>query len=87
MTERIKAEPGNEDVIEEDYWVQLAQKHWAEPTSKPRKVKGEVVKKEIWDVLDSEAFDFRSLVRLEGLQLLEKYACALVVRGHCAKQD
>lgn len=72
MTQRIKPEPDNEGVIEEDYWVQLAKKHWAEPTSKPRKVKGEVVKKEIWDVLDSEAFDFRSLVRLESLQLLEK---------------
>lgn len=77
MTERNKPEPGNEDVVEEDYWLQLAQKHWAEPTSKPRKVKGEVIKKAIWDVLESEAFDFRSLVRLESLQLLEKYASSL----------
>ena len=29
--------------------------------------------KDIWDVLDQEAFNFRSLLVLENLQLLEKY--------------
>jgi intron-binding protein aquarius len=54
-------------------WRQLAEKTWLKPSSKARKVRPEVVKQEIWDTLESQSFDFRSLLVLENLQLLEKY--------------
>ncbi|KAI4274579.1 MAG: hypothetical protein LQ337_003847 [Flavoplaca oasis] len=52
-------------------WTQLAHKHWSKPM-KIRKVKGDVIKKEIWDVLENEGFQLSSLLVLESLQLLEK---------------
>ena len=55
------------------HWQQLAEKQWAKPTSKPRKVRAEVVKNDIWDVLEKENYEFRSLLALENLQLLEQY--------------
>ena len=71
-------QPGAQDlaVVEElggdDHWIQLAKEHWAKP-AKTKKVKPEVVKNDIWDVLEKERFPFRSLLSLENLQLLEKY--------------
>lgn len=64
--------PGAEEHGEKHHWSQLAEQYWPKPV-KTRKVKPEVVKKEIWDVLEQEAFQFRSLLVLENLQLLEKY--------------
>ena len=61
-----------EELEEDNYWTQLARKNWPTPT-KSRKVKSEVIKNEIWDVLEQENFVFRSLLLLEALQLLEKY--------------
>lgn len=58
--------------LEEGYWVSLAHKHWAKPL-KTKKVKTEVLKVHLWDVLEKEDFHFRSLLVLESLQLLEKY--------------
>lgn len=63
--------PALEDPQGENQWTQLARKHWIKPT-KTRKVKSDVIKKEIWDVLENEGFEFRSLLILESLQLLEK---------------
>ena len=57
----------------EAHWRELAQKHWSSPASAPRKVRSEVVKNEIWDALEKEGFEFRALLALENLQLLEKY--------------
>lgn len=54
-------------------WHQLANKTWAKASSKARKVRPEVVKQEIWDILESQAFDYRALQVLDNLQLLEKY--------------
>jgi intron-binding protein aquarius len=54
-------------------WVELAEKNWTKQTQKTRKVRLDVVKQEIWDVLEKEGFDFRSLVALDNLQLLEKW--------------
>ena len=65
-------QPGVGDLESEDHWAQLAKKHWPQAV-KSRKTKSEVIKKEIWDVLEEEAFHFRSLLMLESLQLLEKY--------------
>ncbi|KAL8849100.1 MAG: hypothetical protein Q9221_005904 [Calogaya cf. arnoldii] len=56
----------------ENGWAQLARKHWNKPT-KSRKVKPDVIKKEIWDILEKEGFQFPSLLVLESLQLLENY--------------
>lgn len=64
--------PAGEELEDDNRWIQLAQKHWLKP-SKSRKVKSEVIKNEIWDVLEAEDFFFRSLLQLERSQLLEKY--------------
>ena len=62
----------------ESYWTQLAEKEWLRKSTKARKVRQEVVKTEIWDVLEKEDFGFRSLHLLENLQLLEKYVCLVI---------
>lgn len=56
-------------------FAQLAQKHWLKSSKKTAKVKvkPDVLKKEIWDVLQQDDFAFRSLLALENLQVLEKY--------------
>ena len=59
--------------LKEGHWFTLAQKHWARPTN-PRKVKAEVIKTELWEALEKEDFQLRSLLVLESLQLLEKYS-------------
>jgi len=69
-----KASPESENAFEE-----LAKKHWLKTTKKQTKVKvkPEVLKTEIWDVLEKEDFEFRSLLALENLQILEKYEHSL----------
>ena len=52
-------------------WVSLAQKHWAKPV-KTKKIKIEVIKTELWEVLEQENFEYQSLLILESLRLLEK---------------
>ncbi len=64
--------PAGEELEDDNRWTQLAQKHWVKPL-KSGKVKSEVIKNEIWDVLEEEDFLFRSLRLLENSQLLEKY--------------
>ena len=71
-------QPGTQDLAvveelgEDSHWTQLAKKYWSKP-AKSKKVKPEVIKNEIWDVLEKEEFLSRSLLLLENLQLLEKY--------------
>lgn len=62
--------------LDEDVFFQLANKYWLKPSKKTTKVKvkPEILKTEIWDVLEKEDFAFRSLLALENLQLLERYA-------------
>ena len=60
------------DIGNDNHWALLAKKHWPKPATS-KKTKLEVIKKEIWAVLEQEAFQFRSLLILETLQLLEKY--------------
>ncbi|KAL8723726.1 MAG: hypothetical protein Q9225_000021 [Loekoesia sp. 1 TL-2023] len=64
--------PDVDDLEGENRWTQLAGKYWGS-SAKSRKVKDEVIKNEIWDVLENEGFPFRSLLILESLQLLESY--------------
>ena len=52
-------------------FAQLAKQHWLKPAKKV-KVKNEVLKDEIWDVLEKEDFLYKSLLTLESLQILER---------------
>ncbi|KAL6718434.1 hypothetical protein ACLMJK_004524 [Lecanora helva] len=56
----------------QDYWSALSQTHW-QKARKPGKVRSDVIKKEIWDVLEVEDFALHSLLQLESLQILENY--------------
>ncbi|KAI1180416.1 hypothetical protein F4777DRAFT_598351 [Nemania sp. FL0916] len=69
------ARPTAADLEGESEFAQLAKRHWLKTTSKSTrvKVKNDVVKKEIWDVLEKDGFGYRSLLVLEGLQTLESY--------------
>lgn len=60
---------------EEHQFVQLARKHWLKPGKKAAKpkVKNDVLKQSIWDVLEWEGFQYKSLLLLESLQTLEAY--------------
>lgn len=72
------------DLGNSNYWAELAGEHWANSSkvSKAKKIKPEVIKKKIWDVLEQENFHFRSLLMLENLQLLEKYTTFLSLATH-----
>lgn len=61
---------------EEHQFVQLARKHWLKSGKKPAKpkVKNDVLKQSIWEVLEREGFQYKSLLLLESLQTLERYA-------------
>lgn len=69
--------PTPAEVEEEEHeFVQLARKHWLKSGKrvvKP-KVKNDVLKQSIWDVLEKEGFHSKSLLLLESLQALEKCA-------------
>jgi intron-binding protein aquarius len=58
-------------------WTQLAETHWLKP-SKSSKFIPQVIKTEIWDILQNDGFDYRSLLALENLQILEKWVCSFV---------
>lgn len=71
-----KERPTPADVEEEEHsFVQLARKHWLKPGKKAAqlKIKNDVLKQGIWDVLDREGFQYKSLRLLESLQALERY--------------
>ena len=59
---------------EEHRFVQLARKNWLKPGKKPAKpkVKNEILKQGIWDVLEQDGFHYKSLLLLESLQTLER---------------
>jgi intron-binding protein aquarius len=61
-------------------WEEVAQDLWL-GKSTPLSLRPELVKSRIWDPLEAEAFSWRSLSFLEGLQILERYgsdqSCAL----------
>ncbi|OBT51151.1 hypothetical protein VE04_09033 [Pseudogymnoascus sp. 24MN13] len=63
------------DLQGESPFAQLAKKHWLKPGKKAAKVKikPQVLKKEIWDVLEQEGFSYKTLLVLENLQILESY--------------
>ncbi|OJJ46372.1 hypothetical protein ASPZODRAFT_132454 [Penicilliopsis zonata CBS 506.65] len=74
MAPGLESRPTVEDFQEDSHWVKLAQSHWLQTSKKKaRKVKPEVVKKEVWDRLEEEGFSLRSLLTLENLSILEKF--------------
>lgn len=64
-------------------WTLLAEKYWLRHT-KSSKVNAQAVKSEIWDVLQSNGFQYRSLLNLENLQLLEKLISERIFKSRCA---
>lgn len=59
---------------EEHQFVKIARSHWLKPTKKgaKTKVKNDVLKQSIWDALEREGFQYKSLLLLESLQTLER---------------
>ena len=57
---------------EELRWKRLADNHWLKDTTRARKINPEVLKQDIWDVLEKEDFNTRTLLILDHLQLLER---------------
>ncbi|KAG5928130.1 hypothetical protein E4U42_001240 [Claviceps africana] len=60
---------------EEHQFVQLARKNWLKPGKRATrpKVKNDVLKQGIWDVLEQDGFQYKSLLLLESLQTMESY--------------
>ncbi|KAB8231061.1 hypothetical protein BDV23DRAFT_123206 [Aspergillus alliaceus] len=72
MVHGLDSRPTVEDFREDSVWVRLAKTLWLD-TSKARKVKQDVLKRDIWDPLEADNFSFRSLLTLENLNILEKF--------------
>ncbi|KAL0930785.1 DEAD helicases superfamily protein [Colletotrichum truncatum] len=74
-TKHTGERPTVADIEGESAFSQVAKKHWLKPTKKAVKVKVkyEVVKQEIWDVLEHDGFPYKSILTLESLQTLESY--------------
>ena len=70
------------DLDGENPFAQLAQQHWLKTKKSAKvKVKPDMLKNEIWDVLEREDFAFRSLLVLENLQILERHGYYLLTYG------
>jgi hypothetical protein len=76
-TQVEEGRPTVADLQGEHPFAQLAKTHWLKSSKKKVKVKGDVLKLEIWDVLEQEGFAFKSLLLLENLRILEKYGVFL----------
>jgi intron-binding protein aquarius len=72
--------PAVADLEGENSFAKLAKQTWLKTSKKTTKVKikPDVLKTEIWDVLEKEDFAFKSLLVLENLQILEKYRLLLL---------
>ena len=64
-------ETAGEQLERETYWTNLAHEHWIAPDSIP-KARTEVIEKDLWDELERSGFSYRSLLKLESLQALER---------------
>lgn len=77
MAQSLESRPTVVDFRQDSPWVKLAKAHWLDV--KVRKVKPDVIKKELWDPLEAEGFSSRSLLILENLNVLEKYRARATV--------
>ena len=77
--------PPSTDAPDESPFAKVARKNWLKPSKRTTavKVKKEVVKGELWDTLEKENFQYKSLSALENLQTLERYGfcCRPVIGG------
>lgn len=66
--------PTTTDIEGESEFAQLARQHWLKTFKRAAKVKvkNDVLKRDIWDALEKENFPLKSLLVLEGLQILER---------------
>lgn len=71
LAQSLESRPTVVDFREDSPWVKLAKAHWL--NVKVRKAKPDVIKKQLWDPLESEGFSIRLLLILENLNVLEKY--------------
>ncbi|KAI9786178.1 MAG: hypothetical protein M1839_007588 [Geoglossum umbratile] len=60
------------DLQGDNHYAQLAKENWLKDSG-PSRFSPELLKKGVWDVLEKENFQFRSLLILENLQFLENY--------------
>lgn len=77
------ARPTTDEVEGQSEFANLARQHWLQETAKrPGKVnvKNDVLKRDLWDTLEKEDFPAKSLLVLEGLQVLERYAPPSIFR-------
>lgn len=83
--DKSPARPTVADLEGESGFAQLAKQHWLKPSRSRAKVKvkNDVLKKEIWDVLEKDAFAYKSLLVLEGLQTLERSGYPVAVFLSC----
>ena len=70
--EPVDERPTVADLEGESSFAKLARKVWLNKKTAKVKVKPDVLKIEIWDVLEKEDFSFKSLLVLENLQILER---------------
>ncbi|EOA82516.1 uncharacterized protein SETTUDRAFT_140653 [Exserohilum turcica Et28A] len=68
----LHARPTVADLHGENHFAQVARKNWLAAKKTP-KVRPDVVKKDLWDHLETAHFAHSSLLILENLQLLERY--------------
>jgi intron-binding protein aquarius len=71
--EPVDDRPTVADLEGESSFSNLARKLWLNKKTAKVKVKPDVLKTEIWDLLEKEDFSFKSLLVLENLQILERY--------------
>ena len=57
---------------EELKWKNLADNHWLKDSTRAHKVNPQVLKQDIWDALEKDDLNYRSLLILDNLQLLER---------------
>jgi len=76
--EVVDERPTVADLEGENSFATLARKLWLNKKTAKVKVKHDMLKTEIWDVLEKENFPFKSLLVLENLQILERCSCHLL---------
>ncbi|KAJ5778320.1 CWF11 family [Penicillium odoratum] len=71
MAQSLESRPTVVDFREDSPWVKLAKAHWLDV--KVRKAKPDVIKQQLWDPLEADGFNSRSLLILENLNILEQF--------------
>lgn len=59
---------------EQSEFLKVARAHWLKPTKKKAKVKvkNDVLKRDIWEPLERGGFEYKTLLELESLNILER---------------